>query len=422
MHSLLINTYDRGGAAKACLRLHQGLLSQNINSKVLLKSRLNDNIPETYLFHGPDAKTSLQSKIYRKGAHLLEELLGFDKVQKELISYQNSRKSGFEAFTLPFSNLDITKNEFYKKADVVNLHWVADFIDYKSFFKKNTKPVVWTLHDMNPFSGGEHFEEIYYGMDINGNPIKRILSKHETVTFNKVLSLKKEAVQYALHPVIVAPSKWMAEQAKKSIIFNGYEIKVIPYGLNSNVFQPRDKMFTREILNLPKDKTIILFIADSTENKRKGYEFLLKAFKEIDSDELILLSIGKKNYEQKIVANLIELGEVHDELFLSVIYSAADVFVIPSLMDNLPNTVLESIMCGTPVIGFPVGGIPEMVEDGINGYLTEEVSVSSLVKAINRFLMDSGVFNNVTIRNNAVVKYDLSLQSKAYENLFYQLI
>jgi glycosyltransferase involved in cell wall biosynthesis len=107
---------------------------------------------------------------------------------------------------------------------------------------------------------------------------------------------------------------------------------------------------------------------------------------------------------------------------MSVVYSAADVFVIPSLMDNLPNTVLESLMCGTPVIGFPVGGIPDMIQNGENGFITEEISVNSLVNTINKFLDNPNCFNKVEIRNNAVKKYDQKVQSKKYIDLFESIL
>jgi glycosyltransferase involved in cell wall biosynthesis len=164
---------------------------------------------------------------------------------------------------------------------------------------------------------------------------------------------------------------------------------------------------------------VILFVADSITNNRKGFVFLKKAFEQLNNDNVILCAVGNKNSELESINNIVELGAIYDERLMSIVYSAADVFVIPSLMDNLPNTVLESIMCGTPVIGFPVGGIIDMIQHGENGLLTKEISATSLLESLKEFLKaDSTVFNSKRIRENAVEKYNLKIQSEAYKKLY----
>ena len=137
---------------------------------------------------------------------------------------------------------------------------------------------------------------------------------------------------------------------------------------------------------------------------------------------LVLCAIGEKNNNLEAIDNVLELGSIYDEKLMSVAYSAADVFVIPSLMDNLPNTVLESLMCGTPVIGFPVGGIPDMIQDGVNGFITKEISVDSLVETINKFLNNPSCFNKTEIRENAIKKYDQKVQSEKYIDLYTKIL
>jgi glycosyltransferase involved in cell wall biosynthesis len=306
----------------------------------------------------------------------------------------------------------------YKDASIVNLHWVADFLDYKSFFEKNTKPVIWTLHDMNPFTGGEHYEEEYFGIDELGFPIKRNISDEELRVAKENIAIKKQALAKVANLTIVAPSEWLAAEARKSEVFINREVHCIPYGLDSEVYGPRDKNHSRELLNIHKDKKVILFVADSIDNNRKGFVFLKKAFEQLADPNLFLCSIGNKNSDLESLDTILELGPIYDERMMSVAYSAADVFVIPSLMDNMPNTVLESLMCGTPVIGFPVGGIPDMIQDGINGFITDEISVSSLVKTINKFLNNPSCFDPIEIRNDAVKKHDQKVQSQQYIDLF----
>jgi glycosyltransferase involved in cell wall biosynthesis len=175
-------------------------------------------------------------------------------------------------------------------------------------------------------------------------------------------------------------------------------------------------------LDIPKDKKVILFVADLISNHRKGFLYLKKAFEKLDSEDVVLCAIGNKSGELKSLNNIKELGPIYDERLMSIAYSAADVFVIPSLMDNLPNTVLESLMCGTPVIGFPIGGITDMVQHGINGLLVKEVGVNALHETLNSFLNTIDTFDSERIRRDAVRKYDLKVQANSYIHLFESIL
>jgi len=418
MIPLLINTFDKGGAAKACLRLHEGLLREGINSKVLLKAKTENAISNTHQISIQTLNRSFKTKTYTKARNILKE---FDLNIEKSDTFLKSRPQGLEMFSYPTSEYDITKSELYREANIINLHWVADFLDYTSFFRKNKKPVIWTLHDQNPFLGLEHYSETLLGISENGYPMKRELLSIEKRKHEEFTNIKRSALDLVENLTIVAPSVWLAEEAQKSMVFKKFKTKVIPYGLNSNIFKPLDKVFCREILNIPINRTVILFVSESISNKRKGFEFLERAFEQLKNDDLILLSIGSKNERLTEKNNHRELGHISDERLLSIVYSAADVFVIPSLMDNLPNTVLESIMCGTPVIGFPVGGIRDMIQDGKNGYLAKEISVPDLTKSIERFLNDTNAIDRDKIRRDAVKKYDLSVQANAYIELYKEI-
>ena len=221
---------------------------------------------------------------------------------------------------------------------------------------------------------------------------------------------------------IVAPSTWLAKEAEKSEAFQNRQVHCIPYGLNPEIFKPRDRNYSRELLNIPKSKKVILFVADSISNHRKGFQYLKKAFEKMDSEGLVLCAIGNKNGALTSLNNIQELGHIYDERLMSIAYSAADVFVIPSLMDNLPNTVLESLMCGTPVVGFPVGGITDMVQPGINGLLAKEISTDALYETLSTFLNTIDTFDCDKIRKDAVNKYDLEVQANSYIELFESIL
>lgn len=424
MKILIVNTFDKGGAANSCKRLHLALLLKGLASKLLLKSKQN-NWPQSFCFKPTPQKKNLSVKIENKIIRILREfkLSGTKNVteNKEQFFIRNRPKS-IEWYSFPNSDSDIMQSEIYKEADIVNLHWVANFLDYKSFFEKNTKPVVWTLHDMNPFSGGEHYLESYLGIDELGFPIKRVKS-YEEISFDKEnIAIKMQALSNVANLTIVTPSEWLAEEARKSEVFKGFPVHCIPYGLDSEIYAPRDKGFSRSIFNIPMDKKVILFVADSIDKNRKGFIFLKKAFERIADPNLVLYAIGDKNNNLGAIENIYELGSIYDERLMSIAYSAADLFVIPSLMDNLPNTVLESLMCGTPVIGFPIGGIPHMIQDGINGFITPEISVDALSATLNKFIDNPSCFDGVEIRNNAIKKYDQKVQSQKYIDLFAQIL
>lgn len=421
MKILLVNTFDRGGAANSCLRLHAGLLKKGIKSKLLI--RINSrNLPFVEVAKPLQPKKTKYQNVKKAFRSILRRISLYRNTPIEEVSFYQRRDPDLEMFSYPSSNIDVTENLTYKNAEIINLHWVTNLLDYNSFFRKNKKPVVWTLHDMNPFSGGEHYKELYSGIDENGYPIKRIIAEWENEEFQNIIQIKKEALKQIKNLTIVAPSKWLAVEARNSEVFKGNPVHCIPYGVDSNVFSPRNKSFSRNLLNLPEEKLVILFVADSIAKFRKGFDFLKRAIQHLEMDNIMLCTVGSKNQEMLPDMEILELGIIHDERLMSAIYSAADVFVIPSVMDNLPNTVLESLMCGTPVIGFPTGGIPDMIENGKNGLLTEEISVNSLVKALKEFLADPNRFDRKKIRLEALNKYDDKIQAENYIKLFKEIL
>lgn len=425
MKVLLVNTVDRGGAANACLRLHEGLIKHKVNADVLLLKKTKHNA-HYYQYKDPNPPNKNHSLFFRVLRRLKLKLtaLGIIKVDKKeqelqrYKSFQKTRNKNLEAFNYPVCDFDITKIDNYQNAEIINLHWVAGFLDYSTFFKKNSKPVVWTLHDMHPFLGGEHYNEEYIGVAENGEPKPRLVSNEEKEMFKKLLQIKAKALENCNNLHIVTLCKWMTDEVKKSKLFSKYPVYQIPNGINEQIFKPRNVDFSRELLGIPKNKKVILFAANSVTNSRKGFVFLLEALKRIKSDNFVLVAAGKSNDEMNSIDNLISLGSINDERLMSAVYSSADVFVIPSLMDNLPNTVIESLLCGTPVIGFPIGGIPDMIQHNENGFLTKEVNVSSLADTINMFLHEPNSFNSEKIRENAILKYSLNVQVKNYMDLF----
>ena len=424
MKVLIVNTFDTGGAANACIRLHIGLLNQGVDSKLLLLNK-SKNVDCSYSFERKQLAVNKYFKYLKKLKIKIAQKYNF-KFLKEKISpdelFLKERSKNLELFSFPYSIHDITQSKLYKEADIINLHWVAGFLDFESFFKMNTKPVVWTLHDMNPFTGGEHYVETNHGINEEGVPALRVISEMEKLYSSNNLKLKTSSLLKFNDLTIVSPSRWLQEEAEKSQLFRNRKVNLIPYGMDVDLFKIRDKRFSRELFNIPLDKKVVLFVADYIGNNRKGYVYLKQTLELLNREDVILCSIGKGKPELNSEIESIHLGHISDERIISTIYSLADVFVIPSLMDNLPNTVLESLLCGTPVIGFPVGGITDMVEHGKNGLLTSEVNVQSLKETIENFLIQEVSWSRDDIRKQAVLKYDQSIQAKNYIELYTSII
>ncbi len=281
--------------------------------------------------------------------------------------------------------------------------------------------MVWTLHDMEPFNGGLHYNKLITGINQDGYPIYSPLNREEQMISEEIINQKKRALNGVENITVVAPSVWLKNESRKSMLLGKYPHQAISYGLDVSVFKLYDKSFARKIFNLPADKTILLFVAHFLSNNRKGFAFLQKSMELINNDKLVVCTVGSSTVKFNNL-QVLDLGRIDDDRLMALAYASADAFIIPSIEDNLPNTMLESLACGTPVIGFPVGGIAEVIENGVNGYLANEISVQGLKQAISTFLDSSDKFNNVKISEEACMSFNLEQQAEAYRNLYTQLI
>ncbi|MFC2131955.1 glycosyltransferase, partial [Bacteroidota bacterium] len=220
---------------------------------------------------------------------------------------------------------------------------------------------------------------------------------------------------------IITPSKWLMDKSKESSLFSKYAQHHIPNGIDDRSLIHQDKIKARNKLGFPADKKILLFVSDWVEREGKGFTFLHEAQNLLNPDERPLLCVAGRTNLELAGKHFIKLGFVRDEKTMSQVYSACDAYVLPSLEDNLPNTIIESLLCGTPVIAFPVGGIPEMTEHGKNGILCSDTSADSLKTAISEFLSGKYEFNNQEIRKHAIDKYGLKNQAKKYCELYKSL-
>lgn len=407
---LHISTLSHGGAANAAIRLHLGLLKIGIQSKFLSLAKFKGAVQHSFVY-----SPSCFDYIRRI---TLSASIRVNGIRDTLIK----RPKGFEIFTTIESPYRLTNMPLYKEADVINLHWVAGFIDYQTFFRNNKKPLVWTLHDANPFTGGCHYFGSCSGYLNICSECPQLEGTSRQDYAETAFKKKIEIYSNLENIVIVAPSRWLYAISSNSIAFRSFPHRYIPYGIDHNVFKPIPRFKARSKYSLPSDKIVILFVAHSTENKRKGYQYLLEAIKCLNlEDNVILCSVGHKN-DKKHEKNHIEFGYIQDESLLAELYSAADLFVIPSTEDNFPNTVIESLMCGTPVLGFAVGGITDAITDGFNGFLAQEVNAHSLAKIIEKGIQHLEKFDRDAISKDANHKYRLEVQANSYKDLYCETV
>lgn len=400
MKVLHISTFTGGGAGTAAVRLHKGLIREGVDSNFLALYGAMEQVPKIFLF-SPD-KFTIAKKI-------IGGLLSISKTQRNAIRV--SGKEGlYEIFTFPNTDYDISKHPLIAQSDIINLHWIANFVDYPSFFAKVKKPIVWTLHDMNPFQGGFHYKDD----EIRNHSVFNELNV-------RLKSKKRNAYKKSCIKKIIAPSVWLKNESSKSNLLGMFGHIQIPYGLDIDVFCSYETGFARQVFQLPKEKKILLFVAEDIDNTRKGFDLLLGVVGNLaPMENCLLIAVGK--VPDNKIEGVVYLGSIRDERLMALVYSAADAFVLTSREDNLPNVVLESLSCGTPVIATPVGGILDVIKDGFNGYLAREVSVRSFYDAIKRFIDDGSTLNRQKIREDAVRKFNLELQAKRYAKLYSAVI
>jgi glycosyltransferase involved in cell wall biosynthesis len=338
---LHVNTLDSGGAAIAAKRLHLLLLSKGVDSKILfLKRSGNTEVKESYYFED----------LYKP--QLFKTIEKLNTAYNRRKTFSNSKVY----FNGPDALFKISKHPLFNWADHIHFHWVVKFIDWQNTFSHKDKSFVWTLHDMNPFSGGEHYQTGY------NNEFSEVSKKNIQ---KKIKSLQNIQLK------IVTPSQWLGNLSSSSPVFKLFKHYTLRNPIDIETFKPINKTESKERLGLNLSKKTVMFVAENPHDQRKGLNYLMQAVSKLSSDIEIAI-VGNPQHVQSDFKNAFFAGSVHEENRLAEHYNAADVFVIPSLEDNLPNTVSESLLCGTPVAGFKIGGIQEMVHNGINGFLVQD--------------------------------------------------
>ena len=415
MKILLISTSDiKGGAARATYRLHQGLKSIEANSQMLVKVKHSDD----KAVMGTRAVSGIGQAI--NGLKLTLD-------QLPLKFYSHGNKTTFSPHWLP----DNTNSQVFNLApDIINLHWVsAGYLQIETIAKFN-RPIVWTLHDMWAFTGGCNYNQECDKYTASCGACPQLGSKRDWDLSRWVWQRKAKAWRN-LNLTVVTPSVWLAKCARESSLLRDRRVEVIPYGLDLDIYRPINKKVARELLKLPQDKQLILFLSlSATSDKRKGFHLLQPALQKLSQAgwqeklELIVVGASRPENPPEFGFKSHYLGTLKDDLTLALVYSAVDVFIAPSLQDNLPNTVLEAISCGTPSVAFNIGGMPDMIEHQQNGYLAQPYQIDDLVRGIIWTLENSEKSQKLSHRARAKAEQEfaLEIQARRYESLFSEIL
>lgn len=371
--SLLLSYSDiRGGAARAAQRLHVALRRAGAESRMLVQNKAGDD---------PDVIGSTGA-LQRRWATV-----------RPYVDFAPARLFRRGA-GVPYSVGWLPSGQVGRigmlSADILHLHWVAGGMLSVGDVARLPGPLVWTLHDMWAFTGGCHYDG-GCGRFVSGCGPCPVLGSTFAHDLSRWSWGRKKRLLRRDDLVIVAPSRWLAAEAARSAVLATHDIRVIPNALDTALFKPVDREAARRVLGLPVDRPIVMFAAmNATGDGRKGFRHLDHALRRLAESgtrplALIAGSDGPAG-AQAVPLEARYLGTIEDEALLAAAYCAADVFVAPSEQENLSNAVVEAMACGTPCIAFRVGGMPDLIDHGENGFLAEPLVAADLARCIGELL------------------------------------
>ncbi len=375
MNVLIINTSDiHGGAAIAAFRLMNALNANGVNAKMLVRDKLSDN--ENVMQIG--SETQNKWNFYWERAQI----------------FLNNKFSKENLFDISIANtsFSVTEHSEFKKADIIHLHWINQGMLSVNEIGKilaSGKKIVWTMHDMWPFTGICHHAGTCSNFHTScgncfylKNPSKNDLS-------HKIFN-EKQAAYSKGQITFVACSEWLKNLAIKSPLTNKHKVVSIPNPIDTEKYQPKNKLLAKKEFDLPTDRKIILFAAAKASDKRKGIDYLIEASRLLQDKKVTFLIAGTnaEAITQQLTVPFKNVGYIAPDKMPDV-YNAADVFVTPSLQENLPNTIMEAMACGTPCVGFSIGGIPEMIAHKTTGYVAEYKNAQDLADGITWSLFEA---------------------------------
>lgn len=383
MRVLLVNTSERtGGAAVAANRLMEALKNNGEKAKMLVAEKESDRITVVGLDHG-----------WRQRWHFLwERWCIFNKL--------HFSHNGLFDIDIANSGNDITGLREFKEADIIHLHWINQGMLSLGGIRKilrSGKPVVWTMHDLWPATGICHYARGCEAFKTGCHNCPLLPGGGGETDLSYKVWQRKKNLYAGSNIFFVTCSRWLESQAKQSALLTGQRVTSIPNTIDTHVFCPEDKAEARLRVGLPADKRIILFVSHKVTDKRKGMDYFVKSLQKLAADNpemkenTVVAVMG--THSDDVVSSLpfttYPLGYIDNDHSIADVYRSSDVYVLPSLEDNLPNTIMEALACGVPCVGFRVGGIPEMIDHRQNGYVANVKDTDDLAAGIEWVLCEA---------------------------------
>ena len=414
MKILNLTKSHKGGAGRAVYRLHRGLVLSGVDSYML-----------THETKHPDPTVLGPSHKISKAVHTVRLPARVDRLALHLSS-KNSSASFASSWYPDGLHSQVTKID----PDIINLNWVCKgFMRIETIGKFN-KPLIWTLLDMWPFTGGCFYTQGCTRYSQSCGQCPQLGSTRENDLSRKVWHRKAQALE-KLDLTIVSPSTWLSDCARESSLFKNLPIKTIPYGLDTASFKPINQQEARKALNLPLDKQLVLFGAvKATSDPRKGFQLLCPALEKLhysgwqDKLEIAVFGASAEDATTQFSLKANYLGFFYDDLSLAMLYSAADVMVVPSLQEAFGQTASEALACGTPVVAFDQTGVAEIVDHKETGYLATPFEVNDLAAGIAWVLEDPEryILLKEKARTKAISTFSYQAQANRYIDLFHSIL
>jgi len=416
------NTFPYGGAAAAAKRIHFQLFNRNIGSRFYYhisdRDRPKDPSFQQIEFHSA-SNNSLLGIIGQKAEKRRKR-----KVYRQYDKHLKDRDKSAEVFAMAHLPEPTRLNWQQVNSDIIHLHWISYLADYPTFFGAipDHVPIVWTLHDMNPFTGGCHYSNGCQQFNSGCGDCPQVVDADpRDVSYDSFRIKRRALASKKIH--VVTPSQWLCDLAKQSSIWPAQTtFSVIKLGFELQKFRPLDQRLARLELGLSTDAVLIGFGAEDIRNQRKGFHHLIQSLPRIKTNsEIECLVFGSGEIpEVKGLPKMNSMGYVDSEEKQALIYSAADMVIVPSREDNQPQIGLEAMACGTPVIGFNAGGIPEYVRDGVTGWLAELGNEDELANRISQLVDEVDTRKNMSARARTMMQeeFDIVAQADKYISLY----
>lgn len=404
MKIVIISSSDlHGGAARAAYRLHRALISEKIDTSMIVQKKVSDD----YTVISAEGRLSgLVNELRPALDHIIMKFL--------------KSKTLFSTSYLPFSSIVDKVNSL--NPDIVHLHWVAGGTLKIEDLAKISAPIVWNCQDMWPFTGGCHYDDNCGRYEDSCGQCKVLGSLKDNDISRSVLNRKKKIYSRISSLTVVGVSKWIANCAGKSAVFKTRDVINIPNCFDTNLFKPIDKNIVRDIFKIPKDKKVILFGAmNSLSDPRKGAKELFEALNKLNIKNTIFVIAGSSQPKEKIDMKypVYFIPPISDEVSLPLMYNIADVMIVPSLQENLANSIIESLSCGVPVVAFNIGGNSDMIEHKNNGYLAKAFDSEDMARGIQWILSDEKYKNLCfNARKKVIKEFDSSVVANQYIELY----